>query len=154
MSSSRFSHNLCRYLAIHHYLAELIQRISTLDLSKRKDNILLSRKHYEDFLKLLDSYDILGSSDSKLFEAYTEDKANFSTTNTRDAAARRDAKIARFREEKELKRKLEVRAYLYFFFPLPRVRPKTEPHTHKINSTSNKTPNWPRTTTISSVICT
>ena len=148
------AHDLRRYLAIHHHLAELIQRISTLDLSKRKDNILIARKHYEDFLKLLDSYDILGSSDSKLLEAYTEDKANFSTTNTRDAAARRDAKITRFREEKELKRKLEVRAYLYFFFPMPLVRPKTESHAHKANSTSNKTPNWPRTTTMSSVICT
>jgi immunoglobulin-binding protein 1 len=104
------AHTIKRYLALHHHLAELIQRISVLDVSLRKGNILLAREHYESFLKLLDSYDILGASDSKLLEAYTEDKANFSTASTRDAAARRDAKIARFREEKELKRKLEVRA--------------------------------------------
>jgi hypothetical protein len=104
------AHTINRYLALHYHLAELIQRISVLDVSLRKGNILLAREHYESFLKLLDSYDILGASDSKLLEAYTEDKANFSTASTRDAAARRDAKIARFREEKELKRKLEVRA--------------------------------------------
>jgi immunoglobulin-binding protein 1 len=77
-------------------------------VSHRKANILLAREHYESFLKSLDSYDILSAPDCRLLEAYSEDKANFSTANTRDAAARRDAKIARFREEKELKRKLEV----------------------------------------------
>jgi immunoglobulin-binding protein 1 len=98
-----------RYLAINHHLAELIQRIYTPDISIRKSNILRARECYEAFLKQLDAYDILGASDCKLLEAYSEDKANFSTANTRDAAARRDAKIARFRSEKELKRKLEVR---------------------------------------------
>lgn len=60
-------------------------------------------------MKLLDSYDVLSTSDAKLWEAYTEDKEHFSTANTKDAAARRATKIARFREEKELKQKLEVR---------------------------------------------
>jgi hypothetical protein len=130
-------------------LAELIQKIFTSDISHRRSNILLARDHYEDFLKQLDSYDILGASDSKLLEAYTEDKANFSTASTRDAAARRDAKIARFREEKELKRKLEVRAlpypHLFAFssnsamFVMSRVL--TFP-----NSIFNRTPNWPRAT--------
>jgi immunoglobulin-binding protein 1 len=108
------AHDPIRYLATNHHLAELIQRIAVPDVSFRKPNILLARKHYEDFLKQLDSYDILNASDAKLLEAYNEDKANFSTANTRDAAARRDAKIARFREEKELKRKLEVRAIFTF----------------------------------------
>lgn len=99
-----------RYLAINYQLAELMQRIFTPDVSIRKQNLLRARDHYERFLKLLDSYDILGPSDARLLEAYKEDKANFSTANTRDAAARRDAKIARFREEKGLKQKLEVRA--------------------------------------------
>lgn len=97
-----------RYLAIDHHLAELIQRIFTPDISFRKSNIIRARECYEVFLKQLDAYDILGASDCKLLEAYSEDKANFSTANTRDAEARRDAKIARFRSEKELKRKLEV----------------------------------------------
>ncbi|CAN9213971.1 unnamed protein product [Alternaria alternata] len=96
-----------QYMAINYHLAELIQKIFNTDISFRKQNLLRARGHYERFLKLLDSYDVLGKADAKLFEAYTEDKGNFSTANMRDAAARRDAKISRFREEKELKRKLE-----------------------------------------------
>lgn len=96
-------------MAIHYHLAELVQKISSVEISSRKQNLLLSQIHYEKFLKLLDSYDLLTKADARLFEAYAEDKANFSTANTRDAAARREAKISRFREEKELKQKLEVR---------------------------------------------
>lgn len=107
---SFLAHESIRYLAIRHHLAELIQRISKPDVALRKANILLAREHFEAFLKQLDLYDILSAPDCRLLEAYSEDKANFSTANTRDAAARRDAKIARFREEKELKRKLEVRS--------------------------------------------
>jgi immunoglobulin-binding protein 1 len=95
-------------MAINYHVAELIQRIFTPEVSIRKQSLLRARNHYERFLKLLDSYDILGASDARLLEAYTEDKTKFSTANTPDAAARRDAKIARFKEEKELKRKLEV----------------------------------------------
>ena len=51
---------------------------------------------------------MLSKSDAKLLEAYNEDKQNFSTVSTTDATARRDIKIKRFREEKELKQKLEV----------------------------------------------
>lgn len=101
-----------RYLAINYHLAELVQKISNTDVSLRKSNLLRARGYYERFLKLLDSYDMLGKADTKLLEAYNEDKNNFSTANTRDAAARRDVKIARFKEEKELKRKLEVKSTL------------------------------------------
>lgn len=89
-----------------------MQRISNTDVSLRKSNLLRARGYYERFLKLLDSYDMLGKADTKLLEAYNENKNNFSTANTRDASARRDAKIARFKEEKELKRKLEVKPTL------------------------------------------
>ncbi len=97
-----------RYMTINYQLAELIQRISGLDITVRKQNILRARGHYERFLKLLDSYDMLGKSNSTLLETYYEDKDHFSTTSTGDAAARRNIKISRFREEKELKQKLEV----------------------------------------------
>src|SRR5690349_17010523 len=95
-------------MAIHYQLAELIQKLFSADVSIRKQRLLQAREHYDQFLKLLDTYDALGNANGKLFEAYIEDKDNFSTASTRDAAARRDAKISRFREEKELKRKLEV----------------------------------------------
>ena len=107
---------LSRYMAINYHLAELVQKIFNTDVALRKQNLLRARGHYERFLKLLDSYDVLGKADAKLFEVYAEDKNNFSTANTRDAAARRDAKISRFREEKELKRKLEVCVHTNFAF--------------------------------------
>lgn len=96
-------------MSINYHLAELVQKIANTDPSIRKQYLLRARGHYERFLKLLDTYDMLGKADARLFEAYAEDKDSFSTASTRDAAARRDVKIARFKEEKELKRKLEVR---------------------------------------------
>lgn len=103
-----FAYNCCRYMSINYHLAELIQKVFTPDVSDRKAQLLQSRARYELFLKLLDSYDMLSKSDAKLLEAYNEDKQNFSTVSTTDATARRDIKIKRFREEKELKQKLEV----------------------------------------------
>ncbi|ORY16740.1 type 2A phosphatase-associated protein 42 [Clohesyomyces aquaticus] len=95
-----------QYMSICYHLAELVQKI-TGDLGMRKSNLLNSRDFYERFLKLLDSYDMLSKSDAKLLEVYRENKNQFSTASTKDAAARRETKVARFREEKELKRKLE-----------------------------------------------
>ncbi|PVH96019.1 TAP42-domain-containing protein [Periconia macrospinosa] len=94
-------------MSIAYHLAELVQKLRTTDIPSRKGNLLQARGYYERFMKLLDSYDMLSRSDAKLWEAYTEDKEHFSTANTKDAAARREVKIARFREEKELKQKLE-----------------------------------------------
>lgn len=96
-------------MSINYHLAELIQKVFTPEVSARREQILQSRARYELFLKLLDSYDMLSKGDAKLFESYSEDKQNFSTVSTKDAAARRDVKIARFREEKGLKEKLQVR---------------------------------------------
>ena len=92
-------------MAISYHLAELIQKL-TGDISARKHNLLNARDQYDRFLKLLDSYDILSASDAKLYEQYTDDRSNFSVA-PKDATARRNAKIARFKEEKELKKKLE-----------------------------------------------
>ena len=99
-------------MSIGYHLAELIQKIKSTDVTERKRNLLRARTHYECFMKLLDSYDMVSKSDAKLWESFLEDKDQFSTASTRDAAARRETKIARFREEKELKKKLEVRQSL------------------------------------------
>jgi immunoglobulin-binding protein 1 len=56
----------------------------------------------------LDHYEILSATDKKFYEAYTEDPLGFSTISTTDPNARRGAKIANFKLEKELKKKLEV----------------------------------------------
>ncbi|KAH0566326.1 hypothetical protein GP486_000262 [Trichoglossum hirsutum] len=97
------SRNL-QYMLINYYLAELITRDNTSD---RKGILRQAREAYEKYLRLLESYDILSSSDAKLFERYLDDRDSFSTASTTDATLRRDTKIARFKEEKEMKRKLE-----------------------------------------------
>jgi hypothetical protein len=94
-------------MSLPFHLAELVQKIHG-DISARKENLQRAQGLYEKFLKLLDSYDALAKSDARLFEAYLEDRTGFSTTSTNDPAARREAKIKRFREEKGLKKKLEV----------------------------------------------
>ncbi|KAF2682136.1 type 2A phosphatase-associated protein 42 [Lentithecium fluviatile CBS 122367] len=96
-----------QYMSISFHVAELVQKIRITDVADRKKNLLRARDYYERFVKLLDAYDVLGKSDVKLWEAYLENKDQFSTASTQDAAARREAKITRFREEKDLKRKLE-----------------------------------------------
>ncbi|KAF1955996.1 type 2A phosphatase-associated protein 42 [Byssothecium circinans] len=96
-----------QYMSIAYYLADLVLKTKSTDIAERKKNLLRARNYYELFFKLLDSYDVLTRSDAKLWEAYLEAKDQFSTASTRDAAARRETKIARFREEKELKKKIE-----------------------------------------------
>ncbi|QDS73206.1 hypothetical protein FKW77_003047 [Venturia effusa] len=93
-----------QYLLINYHLAELIQQLTT---GNRKANVLRARQCYESFLKLLDQYDMFSKADSRLYELYTDSPDTFATASTTDAQARRDTKISRFKEEKELKRKLE-----------------------------------------------
>ena len=68
----------------------------------------LAQGTYERYALLLDTYRLLSKSDRKLLERYLEARDDFSLTSGADAAARRDTKIARLRQEKELKLKLEV----------------------------------------------
>jgi len=93
-----------QFLLLNYRIAELVLRINGRE---RKANLQRAQKSYEQCMKQLDNYDMLGRSDSALFEQYQESPNTFSTASTTDAAARRDAKINRFREEKALKQKLE-----------------------------------------------
>lgn len=94
------------YLLVNYRVAELSQKVSPPTSSGRKSVLSKSREAYEKFLHLLDSYSVLSPSDSKLFSQYMDDPSAFSTVATADPAARRNAKIANFRIEKELKSKL------------------------------------------------
>ncbi|KAF1821462.1 phosphatase 2A-associated protein [Dissoconium aciculare CBS 342.82] len=95
-----------QYLLLHYRLAELIGRIAG-GIAERKNHLEKAQKSYEQYLKQLDDYELLSKSDSALLESYQESPTTFSTAATSDAAQRRDIKIRRFREEKELKQKLE-----------------------------------------------
>ena len=96
-----------RYFLILYRLASLTLKINEIN---RKATLLQSREQFERFLHLLDQYDCLSKADGQLFETFREDRNHFSTAPTRDAASRRNMKITRFKAEKTLKDKLEVRS--------------------------------------------
>ncbi|KAL7627846.1 Type 2A phosphatase-associated protein 42 [Parahypoxylon ruwenzoriense] len=95
------------YLLVNYRIAQLLLKVSTQSPQERKGVLNATRDAYEKFLHLLDNYSILSASDTKFFAKYNEDPNSFSTVAAADPAARRDAKIANFRAEKELKSKLE-----------------------------------------------
>lgn len=72
--------------------------------------MILSRNKYGAYLDRLEAYEILSASDQKLFEEYLDNPDGFSTASSKDLAARRSVKIERFKQEKELRQKLEVGA--------------------------------------------
>lgn len=94
-----------RYLTIEYHIAELIQRGPSSD---REAVLRRALDQYERFLTRLDEYELLSVGDKKLFEQYMANPSTFTLAPMDDAAARRDIKVRRFREEKELKQKLEV----------------------------------------------
>jgi hypothetical protein len=108
----KFNADWRRYLNINYRLAELILRTSG---KERKAILQRARQAYERYLSLLDHYEILGAPEKKLYEAYNESPQTFSTISTTDPNARRGAKIANFKLEKELKKKLEVHAHAHGF---------------------------------------
>ncbi|KAJ8114215.1 hypothetical protein ONZ43_g4955 [Nemania bipapillata] len=95
------------YLLVSYYIAELLQKAPASSPLERKGILNRIREAYERFLCLLDSYSILSSQDTKLFTEYNADATGFSVISTKDANARRNAKIANFKAEKQLKQKLE-----------------------------------------------
>lgn len=80
-----------------------------------------AQEAYERYLSLLDTYDILSKNDRKLYERYIENRDEFSLISSNDPGARRDTKIARFKQENELKLKLQV----YLSFALARRPPNS-----------------------------
>lgn len=95
------------YLLVNYRIAELLQKVSTTSPLERIKALQETRDAYEGFLFLLDAYTILTPKGAKLFETYIEDPEAFSTIPSKDAGARRDAKIANFKQEQELKKRLE-----------------------------------------------
>ncbi|GAB1214520.1 hypothetical protein ATERTT37_003684 [Aspergillus terreus] len=87
---------------------EPLEDIATGDLhSDRESSLRRALAQYERFLARLDDYELLNDKDKKLYERYTANPSSFSLTLGNDAAARREIKITRFKEEKELKQRLE-----------------------------------------------
>ena len=70
-----------------------------------------AQKGFESYLALLDSYVMLPAPDRKLYERYLDNRDEFSLMSSSDPATRRDVKIARFKQESQLKSQLEVRSH-------------------------------------------
>ena len=96
------------YLLLDYHLAELHQRVSPTSPHDRRASLERAREAYERFLSRLDHYAVLAPAQARLYSRYTDDPAAFSTVSAGDATARREAKIANFKLEKELKGKLDV----------------------------------------------
>ena len=92
-------------MTLEYHLAELTQRGPTAD---REATLRRALEQYERFIARLDEYGLLSAEDKKLFEQYMANPSTFTLAPLNDAAARRDVKVRRFREEKELKQRLEV----------------------------------------------
>ncbi|OJD12300.1 hypothetical protein AJ78_07076 [Emergomyces pasteurianus Ep9510] len=93
-----------QYLTVDYILADLLQRSYDTDRIK---SLQRSRDEYEKYLESLDQYGLLSPGDRKLYERYAESPWSFRLAPLNDAAARRNIKVSRFREEKELKHRLE-----------------------------------------------
>lgn len=92
-------------MTLEYHLAELTQRAPGSD---REDVLKRTLELYERFLTRLDEYELLLKEDKNLLEQYMTNPSSFTLAPINDAAARRETKVRRFREEKELKQKLEV----------------------------------------------
>ncbi|KAL2153197.1 hypothetical protein VTH82DRAFT_4352 [Thermothelomyces myriococcoides] len=95
------------FFLINFHLAEITQKLPSSSPQERKNILSAARDAYERYLHLIDSYGLLSPAYKKLFEQYTEAPTTFSTVSTSDPEARRNAKIANFRAEKELRNRLE-----------------------------------------------
>ncbi|KAJ6102539.1 hypothetical protein N7486_004966 [Penicillium sp. IBT 16267x] len=96
-----------QYMTLEYHLAELIQREPSAD---RESVLRRALEQYEKFLTRLNEYELLSKGDRKLFETYMASPSAFTLAPVNDAATRRDTKVRRFREEKELRQKLEYLA--------------------------------------------
>lgn len=92
-------------MSLEYHLAELMQRGATSD---RESILRHALEQYEKYLMRLDEYMLLPAGDKKLFGEYMANPTSFTLAPSNDPAARREIKVKRFREEKELKQKLEV----------------------------------------------
>lgn len=79
----------------------------------RLKTLEVARSSYRSFLSLCESYGLLGDFERKAFLRSADPSPNAFNFHS-DAAARRDSKIARYKQEKELKAKLEVSTYFVF----------------------------------------
>jgi len=101
------STNDIQYLGVDYLLAELTMRSYNPD--NRKSQLDSAAYLFEKFLTRLDEYNLLSQPNTKLFQTYKEDKRNFRITpDSANPEAKRNTKIKRFQDEKQLKARLQL----------------------------------------------
>ncbi|CAG8611000.1 13230_t:CDS:2 [Funneliformis mosseae] len=86
------------FLLVEAYLGDLTTKLADGD---RMQILNKSKKHFEQFLRNIELHEILKEEDRKLIEEQ-------SNGTTKNAAKKREEKIARYKREKETKMKLET----------------------------------------------
>ncbi|KAJ6261277.1 Dihydroxyacetone kinase [Drechslerella dactyloides] len=97
--------NELKYMLADAYRGELL--LKQHDQSGRLAALHAARTAYRSFLSLCDAYDLLGAYEKKAYKASSSLSATAFDDLHANAGARREAKIARYQQEKELKAKLE-----------------------------------------------
>jgi hypothetical protein len=97
-----------QYLLVDYFLADALFKNATSTPAERRDAVLEASKIWERFLQRLDQYELLKKDEARMWERYTENRETFEVAGAVDAAKRREVKISRFRDEKDLKTKLAV----------------------------------------------
>ncbi|KAF3917724.1 hypothetical protein ABW20_dc0100776 [Dactylellina cionopaga] len=99
------STNELKYMLVDAHHGDLL--LKQHDRTTRLSTLQAARRAYRSFLSLCDSYHLLGAYEKKAYQASDSlDPGAFSDMHV-DAAARRNTKIERYKQEKELKAKLE-----------------------------------------------
>ncbi|KAK4911623.1 Type 2A phosphatase-associated protein 42 [Elasticomyces elasticus] len=93
-----------QYLSIDYLLSELLMR--SYSPSDRKGQLLEASGYLESYLTRLGEYRLLSSEDTKLLSRYRDERQTFSLTGDTIFEAKRNLKVARYREEKQLKSQL------------------------------------------------
>lgn len=96
-----------QFLGISYAQADLSMKYYSR--TDRKGQLEQVSRQLEAFLDRLNDYDVLNAGDKKLFESYKENRANFRIVgDNAGMETKRNTKIKRFQEEKELKSRLKV----------------------------------------------
>lgn len=93
-----------RYLLTDFNLGDLILKASSVN---RKGALEVARSHFRAFIDLISAYELLSKDEKKAAEAASSANINTSYLPT-DPGARRSAKIAQFKKEKELRARVEA----------------------------------------------
>ncbi|KAF3937026.1 hypothetical protein ABW19_dt0210006 [Dactylella cylindrospora] len=103
INTDRFIRN--RYMLADAYRGDLLLKLH--DRATRLSTLHSARDAYRSFLSLCDSYGLLGSYEKKAYKISESLSPTAFFDIHADAAARRNSKIERYKQEKELKAKLE-----------------------------------------------